>query len=269
MTKNLQLSPVGLAKVLLGMITLLLVANITAIYLKLAFGLSYNSFIGTFYFNKEANIPTLYSALSIMLAALLLWLIGNLPLERRQKQHLFWKALAGIFIFLGIDEFISIHETLTDNTRSLLGDFNGDGYLHFAWVVPYTFIFLAVLILMGRSFLRLPRKTRVMFLLAGSVFVSGAVGMELIGGRYIFIHGEAGREHLIHALMVTFEELLEMIGVVIFIYTLADFYLARVENQSIQLYVEMKRKTADARVQGLRTEGRMGVQRKHVAPPVS
>lgn len=268
MTRNLELSPNRLAKILSAMIATLLIANIAAIYLKLNFGFSYNSFIGVFYFNKEANIPTLYSFLSILLAAFFLWQISNLRSERRQNQHLFWKTLTCIFVFLGIDEFISIHETLTDNTQGVLGDFNADGYLHFAWVVPYTIIFLAAFFLMGRSFLRLPSNTQMMFLLAGSIFVSGAVGMELVGGRYIFIHGEVEREGLTYAMMVTCEELLEMVGVLLFIYTLAKYYLARVENHAIRFHLEMKVATTTAMVATIKAS-LPRAKRQQVGQPVS
>ena len=62
---------------------------------------------------------------------------------------------------------------------------------------------------------RLPRATRDSFLIAGAVFVGGAMGVEALGRRSILDADLAA--HGVQRLMVTLEELLENLGVVLFV----------------------------------------------------
>jgi hypothetical protein len=71
------------------------------------------------------------------------------------------------------------------------------------------------------SFLaRLPARTRRLLLTAGAVYVGGALGVESISGWQAAAHGE---HNLGYHLIVTLEELCEMMGVVLFIYALLDY----------------------------------------------
>ncbi|MEO0888247.1 MAG: hypothetical protein AAFY54_20270, partial [Cyanobacteria bacterium J06648_10] len=74
----------------------------------------------------------------------------------------------------------------------------------------------------------LPPKTRRLFYLSGSLYVSGILGMEMLTGYYISSFG--GGEGTIIALN-GIEESLEMLGVTLFIYTLLD-YLQSFTSQS-------------------------------------
>jgi hypothetical protein len=60
---------------------------------------------------------------------------------------------------------------------------------------------------------RLPKKTMVNFIVAGVVYVGGALGVELIGGRYREMQGI----NFTYKMIATVEESLEMLGVVMFI----------------------------------------------------
>jgi hypothetical protein len=51
--------------------------------------------------------------------------------------------------------------------------------------------------------LRLPRPTAVRFFIAGAIFVSGAFGMEFIGGYFVSIGGE---DYLPYRIASAFEE---------------------------------------------------------------
>jgi hypothetical protein len=68
--------------------------------------------------------------------------------------------------------------------------------------------------------LHLPAKTRWRFVVAATLYLGGAIGMELIGGRYADLHG---MENLAYSMTATVEESLEMAGVIVFIYTLLNY----------------------------------------------
>jgi hypothetical protein len=110
-----------------------------------------------------------------------------------------------------------LHELSIAPIRSAFGT---TGLLYYGWIVPAG-ICVALLVLSYRRFLRsLPSRTRHLFLLAGAIFVGGAIGIEAVSGLHASVHGE---ESLIYHLIITVEELLEMSGVVLFIYALMDY----------------------------------------------
>ena len=66
----------------------------------------------------------------------------------------------------------------------------------------------------------LPKRTLKLFVLAGIIFISGSVGMEIIGGR---VEEIIGTKNITYLFCYTVEELLEKIGVIIFIYALTSY----------------------------------------------
>src|SRR5262245_59924411 len=94
------------------------------------------------------------------------------------------------------------------------------GAFHYAWVIPYgigTFVFgLAFL----RFLLRLPRRTASWFATGGAVFVSGAIGMEMVGGALVEQGGAKGWSYWGEQ---TVEEVLEMTGVLLFLFGLGGY----------------------------------------------
>ena len=70
----------------------------------------------------------------------------------------------------------------------------------------------------------LPSKFRLLFVLSGATFVLGALVFEMLGGRYIEINND---ENITYAIICTFEELLEMLGISIFLYTLLNYIVIK------------------------------------------
>jgi hypothetical protein len=67
---------------------------------------------------------------------------------------------------------------------------------------------------------RLPARTRNLFFLAGFVYVSGAIGFEMISGRHAALYGD---NNLTYKLLAHVEESLEMAGLVALLYALLDY----------------------------------------------
>jgi hypothetical protein len=235
MARNIVVTPMKITLYLLGIVAILLLANFVVIYIRFVLGLQFE-FIKTFYFNSEANIPSFYSASAILFSAILLFLIGNLGSEREKGQSTSWKLLGYIFTFLAIDEFVSIHENLTGMIRNLIGNV-GNGYLHYAWIIPYVAVFGSVFVYLLRFFFRLPAATKCKFMMAGILFIGGAVGMEMLSGRYEYLHGREG--DLNYAMLVTAEELIEMVGIIVFIYALLKYCVENATTNRIRLGIEV------------------------------
>ncbi|WP_027949435.1 hypothetical protein [Haliea salexigens] len=172
--------------------------------------------INLFNLNLEANIPTLFSSLQLLLAAVLLAGIAY-GHRKQQESFLLWYVLATIFVFLAIDETAALHENLTVYVRTTLGT---SGYFYYAWVIPYGIIAALVAGLFARFLIRLPRRSGLYFAGSGTLYLAGALGVEMLGGKYI---SSPGAEELTYTIIYTLEESLEMVGIAFFIYALLDY----------------------------------------------
>ena len=57
-------------------------------------------------------------------------------------------------------------------------------YRYSVWVLPYSMVMLVITVLYARFILSLPASTRRRFIVAGAEFLSGALGLEIVGGLY-------------------------------------------------------------------------------------
>lgn len=201
----------------LGTIIIFLVLAHIAVQFS-TFYLGHNHVFGIvplFDLDKEKNIPTLYSSVSILFCSFLLAIIAFARKKNGKHDFHYWIGLAVIFLFLSFDEFTSIHERLIRPLRSAL---NTSGFFYFAWVIPYGISVIIFLLLYLRFMINLPARIRLLFILAGLIFISGAIGLELVGGYYCELKEE--QRDLTYVIITTFEETLEMVGILIFIYAL-------------------------------------------------
>ena len=210
-----------------------------------------------FHFDLERNYPTYYSSFALLCCAALLWIAGAWHKNQGGLSHLHWYGLAVVFLLLSLDEMIPIHEDFSIATRRYIrasGLFGRPwlawvipqgialtALLDRAWVIPYT-VALAGIAVINVNFLRsLPRKTLIWFLFSGGIYVIGAVGLELVGGVEADVHG---METLVYAVISTVEELLEMLGVVLFIYALLAYITTRFQHLTFSL-VEFREQKDD------------------------
>ncbi len=175
----------------------------------------------------EKNIPAVFSTLLLLSCACLLAVIAHAH-RLKGGGYRYWLGLAWVFVFLATDEYFSLHERLVAPMRSL---FNTSGLLYFAWVIPYG-VALGVFALIYRRFVfGLPIRTRRLFLLAGLIYVAGALGTELFAGQY---YEKVQRVDAVGSLVfVTIEELLEMTGLVMFLHAL----LSHIDDEVGEIHV--------------------------------
>ena len=167
--------------------------------------------------NKEANIPTWFSSLLLVLNAFVLGIIAVRTKAQQGPYHTQWFVLAAIFLYLSIDESALLHEMTEKPVRSALGT---SGYLYFAWIIPALCFLVALGIYFRRFLIGLPNRTRWLFLIAGAVYVGGAVGMESIGSNIFY--NNPGKKTMAYRLWATLEESFEMFGLIIFLCALLN-----------------------------------------------
>jgi hypothetical protein len=190
--------------------------------------------IDLFNLNNENNLPTFFSALLLLVCSLLLFVIASFRKSAGQPAG-YWLGLALIFLFLSIDEDASIHEVLIVPLRTML---EVSGPFYYAWVIPYGLVVLAIGVAYIPFLFRLPRDIRRLIVIAGSLYVSGALGVELIEGWYYAAHDET--EDLVYELLVTFEESLEMLGTIVFCYALLLFLADELKGGAVQISIARK-----------------------------
>ena len=233
---TLVLSPRKLALTLALVVLCLLLGHVITQSVKIYYG--YNTLGGIipeFDLNSENNIPTWYSSSALLLASALLAMIALVKLQWQETYARHWVVLAVIFLFLSMDEAASIHEKGSELALLIMPSLVDFGYLsrylYFAWVVfgvPFVLLFsLAYL----RFLIHLPAKTRSLFVLAGIIYVGGALGVEMLGARDFYLYGE-GRP-LVHSMLILWEEGFEMFGIVVFIYALTSYLGSRLTNLRI------------------------------------
>lgn len=152
--------------------------------------------------DRERSIPTLYAFSALQFSAFLLGLIAYTKHQLSQPYSFHWGLLSAIFLFLALDEGTAIHENLITPSVS--------------WVTPYLILLSFFLLGLIPFIKHLPSQTRRLFIISGMVFVGGAAGVEVIGGQYLHNYGGDAP----YLILVTIEEFMEMLGIVIFIYAL-------------------------------------------------
>jgi hypothetical protein len=188
----------------------------------LEFGLGFNriSHVRTIFdFEYDSNLTTWYSSITLLICSLLLTIIAIAKKKARDPYGFHWKMLAVIFAIMSLDEVAMLHER-AGNLIDILSPVEYSGWLNYQWVllgIPLTAI-IAITYL--RFMLHLPARTRNLFLLAGALFVGGALGLEMLSGHQASLDTSS---QFLYILYMTIEELWEKLGVLVFIYALLTY----------------------------------------------
>lgn len=96
-------------------------------------------------------------------------------------------------------------------------------------------IAIPIIVVLALTYLKflahLPAKTRLLFGVAGTIFLGGAIGAEMVGKYYFDLHGPSMTSTMITAV----EEFIEMLGIVIFLYALLSYLGLYV--QEVQVHI--------------------------------
>lgn len=213
---EIRIPGVALKRLLFGLVIFLSLAGLTAPVASTLWPLeTYDMPLGLISLSDEQNLPTWFSSHLIMLCAAILALISFSDRGHGAEFRRHWRGLAFVFAYLSLDEAIELHEGL-----NLVYDTGG--FLYFGWVVPFGVLVLILVITYVKFLKHLPEETRWQFVLAGALFVGGALGVEMILGYWTDLHGE---ENLTYGIIDWVEETLEMCGMSLFTWSAASFLM--------------------------------------------
>jgi len=169
-------------------------------------------YISFFDLDEEESLGTWYSSLILLFAGLLSLLQARLSAAKKRSWVFCWYALGYGFMLLSLDEVAGFHEfvnTVVEDTH---------------WTT-FGLVLVGIVGLFFLPFLAaLPPGTRWLFLLAGLIFVGGAVGVERATISY---ETNDQLDTLGYNLTTALEEFMEMSGVILYIYAL----LARIVQE--------------------------------------
>lgn len=124
--------------------------------------------------NKEVNLPTWFNAGLWLCSGLVASVLARGSLTHRRS----WWLFAAACLYFSVDEATLLHERLNPAGTVLAGRLGLE--LRYAWVLPGIVIASVIALLFLRFVLALPRTVRLGIILAGTIFITGAVGGELV-----------------------------------------------------------------------------------------
>jgi hypothetical protein len=216
---------------LLYFLGFLILAHLTGQILKFVFGYPHIfGLVRLFDFNAEQNIPTLFSTLLLVLNSFLFFILWK-SRDSEVRNKWIWIFFAFVLLFLAIDEFAEIHETLSRPFHELFGT---TGLLYYAWVIPYGVAFLLVVVFFIPVWWKLENRIRFLMAFSGFLYVLGAIGFEMLGGREYEKMGD--QLSLNCSLLAAVEESLEMCGLILLLYVLIQ--MIGLEKEGFRLRVQ-------------------------------
>jgi hypothetical protein len=227
---EIRVDPNKVAVAFLWVAAILIVIN--SVLLFLSFYLGDDSVFGLLDFfdlDIEGNVPSLYSAVAVLFCAALLALITHVNWRQSDGRRFYWLGLTILFVFLAVDEGTAIHEQIGTFLERYM---EAQGAFYFLWVIPYGVVTLVLGLAYSRFVWELPKDTRFRFVTAGVIFLIGALGVEMLGAREADLHGHST---ITYCVLFTVEEMLEMLGIILFIYALLRHLAAETGRISLVL----------------------------------
>jgi hypothetical protein len=156
---------------------------------------------------REANVPTYWSSALLALGSGLLFVAYLDARGNADAMPRYWLVLAIGLAYMSVDETAQIHEgVIGTQWANRFG--RGTGIFHYVWYIP----FLPALAMLGwaysRFLVRLPEWIRYRLIAAGAIYLSGAMGMEMVESMLV-----ENREVRLLGASQLVEENLELLGV--------------------------------------------------------
>lgn len=195
--------------------------------------------------DSEQSIPTAWSASVLASCAVVAWVIAGIHRRRDLGQHRSWAALGAVAAVVAADEFLAVHETSIDPLRGVLGE-RATGLLYYAWVLPGLVVALVVAAVFWRFVWSLPVGLRSRLVIAGVLYLTGAVGFEMLGGAQDEDHTRVNGTYLA---LNGVEEGLEMVAASVVLAALVGYLLGPLGGVDLSLRAGSSSKvTADDRL---------------------
>ena len=218
---TLTISSKLVALIVTSAIGFVLAMHLLLMVLEHGYGNSYAwGLASVFNLDSEGNIPALTASLLILFCGLSALITGVVqPLSKRDRFA--WTYFGCLLLFLAYDEGAHLHEAL-GNFMNIYLDY--DWIPYYAFIVPYGILALVTAVILAPWYLRLDRKTQIIFATAGTIYLTGAAGFELISIKYFesIDPTHTIRQSPVGDIFITIEETCEFCGMGLLLYTLIN-----------------------------------------------
>jgi len=236
----IQITPQKIVTLLGGIAIFIILASVMLdVIEELTWGQKFWGFRVKFDLDQEANVPTYFSTLILMISAVLFAVIGMLKPQGKGSFAQHWKGMGLIFFLLSVDETGVLHEKFIDIFKLY---FEPTGIFYFGWVILAIPLVLIIAAAYFKFFLHLPAKMKILFVVSAFFYLAGAVGMEMVGGWFAENFGE---NRPFYNVITTVEEILEIIGIITLIYTLLLYISQNFEELRIRVVNNQTHKTSE------------------------
>lgn len=186
-------------------------------------------FLVKFDLGGELTVAAWLSSVLMLACAGVLWHIAQLRRRVDDPYTRHWAVLALIFVGLSIDEMVAFHEMTINPLRAAV---NGSGIFLYTWVVLGIAFVAVVGLAYLRFVLRQPAWLRNRIILAGALFVTGALGFEMMEGAFAEFYSQ---HRVIHEVAVHLEDMLEFAGLLVFLHALLGYVRADARALHVRL----------------------------------
>jgi hypothetical protein len=193
-----------------AIVSLLAVSTALQVYKFRSLGGNSRYLIDLLDLDKEFNIPTLFQTLHLFIAAAVVFGIGHLEKAADRRRAWYWKVISIAVAVAACDELLEFHEKILSPLQQAL---HTGGFLQNAWVIPGALFVLVFGVYLLRFLKSLPKTTLRFFILAAAIYLTGALGIEMIGAKLWTIKGSG---NLLYAIVAGIEESFEMFGLLVF-----------------------------------------------------
>ena len=181
-----------------------------------------------FTLDAERNLTSWFESATMAASSLMLFLMAVLVRQRDGRNWFHWLLLGLIFMLMSIDEEVSFHEVSVAPLRNAFGL---SDIFYYSWVLLATPLVIAVGLYFIPFLLRLRRETAIRFVIAGAVFVSGALGTEFILGH---LATTSGMQTFAYVAVADLQECMEITGMTMFLIALLRHLAAEAPSLHIE-----------------------------------
>jgi hypothetical protein len=238
---NAQLKSASISKkviyILFAIISVLTIIHLTLQYININI---LNEEFGPYYeltnrldFDDESSIPTWFGQFLFIIIASLSGLIAILQNDKKARN--IWVAISIIALIGSIDEVASIHENILQSIHLLFFDESASTFLANAWIVIVPFLLIGILLFIKKAIKTIPHRTLGLMLLSLIIFIIGSVFIDILTS----VEGTMGR-FFAQGILVSIEEVLEMLGLSLFIFALVEYIEVNHKEKTIKAFAALR-----------------------------
>ena len=180
-----------------------------------------------FNIDQEANIPTWFTAGVAFYLAMMASIIAS-AVKSQGKSAWAWRGIALMGIYIAMDEVAGFHELAIDPIRD---NWEISPWLYQSWIIPAMALVVFISIIYSRFVWKLPMYFKFYLLLGGLIYLTGAIGVESIGGFVLTTQGLNDW----YVQLAHIEEFLEMMGLIIILYSMVEYARRELKSMTVLL----------------------------------